>query len=199
MIMPASRSPQQTGDGIAAIPLPGIVASRHMMALKRSIESEAKEICGSGMAGSRYRRYASAGHAPDYQRQRSELKDGHSLLPSSLPKVFLLLPGKQTPSDAIALVKTLFTRCVVNLPRSLPNTMSPSRGRRGLSRYQSLQGRFIRAVTQPPQKNARVTKLLFETPVLLGILRGHLQVRRRPPLWPEPARRPWPSSNSRCR
>jgi hypothetical protein len=105
MIMPASRSPQQTGDGIAAISLPGIVASRHMMALKRSIESEAKEICGSGMAGSRYRRYASVGHAPDYQRQPSELKDGHSLLPSSLPKVFLLLPGKQTPSDAIALVK----------------------------------------------------------------------------------------------
>ena len=55
------------------------------------------------------------------------------------------------------------------------------------------------AVTQPPQKNARVTKLLFETPVLLGILRGRLQVRRRPPLWPEPARRPWPSSDSRCR
>ena len=34
---------------------------------------------------------------------------------------------------------------------------------------------------------------------LLGILRGRLQVRRRPPLWPEPARRPWPSSDSRCR
>jgi hypothetical protein len=38
--------------------------------------------------------------------------------------------------------------------------------------------RFIRAATQPPQKNARVTKLLFEAPVLLGILRGRLQVRR---------------------
>ena len=49
------------------------------------------------------------------------------------------------------------------------------------------------------RKNARVTKLLFETPALLGILRGRLRVRRRPPLWPEPARRPWPSSDSRCR
>jgi hypothetical protein len=41
-----------------AIPLPGSVASRDMMALKRSSESGAEQICGLGMAGSRYRRIA---------------------------------------------------------------------------------------------------------------------------------------------
>ena len=48
---------------------------------------------------------------------------------------------------------------------------------------------------RPPQKNEWVTISPFETPILLGIFWGRLQVRRRPPLWPEPARRPWPSSD----
>ena len=48
------RNPSQAANVViirrVAIPLPGSVASRHMIALKRSSESGAEQICGSGMA-----------------------------------------------------------------------------------------------------------------------------------------------------